>query len=144
MRYRVLVYAGLAFVLSRPAEAQKLQIALAAAADFTPVYPFGKIPTNIKGIVAIAELGKEKPTCDVSAGCTHPRSMVASTPRRTCSPEKSSSGGCQLVVAQRRLFHGVAGLQWRQLAQDGVQFARPTYASPRTKTGHSTWRPPVA
>jgi len=61
MRYRVLIYAGLAFVVSMPAEAQKLQMALAAAADFTPVYPFGKIPTNIKGIVAIAELGKEKP-----------------------------------------------------------------------------------
>ena len=61
MRYRVLVYAGLAFVLSRPAEAQKLQIALAAAADFTPVYAFVKIPANIRGIIALAEFGNEKP-----------------------------------------------------------------------------------
>jgi FtsP/CotA-like multicopper oxidase with cupredoxin domain len=28
-------------------------------------------------------------------------------------------------------FMAPEGLQWRQLAQDGVQFARPTYASPR-------------
>ena len=49
MRYRVLVYAGLAFVLSRPAEAQKLQIALAAAADFTPVYAFVKNPGQYQG-----------------------------------------------------------------------------------------------
>ena len=61
MRYRVLVYAGLAFVLSMPAEAQKLQMALAAAADFTPVYAFVKIPANIRGIIALAEFGNEKP-----------------------------------------------------------------------------------
>ena len=61
MRYRVLVCAGLAFVLSIPAEAQNLRMALAAAADFTPIYAFGKIPSNIRGIVAIAELGISKP-----------------------------------------------------------------------------------
>jgi FtsP/CotA-like multicopper oxidase with cupredoxin domain len=30
-------------------------------------------------------------------------------------------------------FMAPAGLQWRQLAQDGVQFARPTYASPQNQ-----------
>ena len=61
MRYRILACAGLAFVLSIPAEAQKLRMALAAAADFTPVHAFVKIPANIRTIVAIAELGTVKP-----------------------------------------------------------------------------------
>jgi hypothetical protein len=61
MRYRILGCAGLVFLLSIPAEAQKLRMALAAAADFTPVYPFGKIPANIRQIVAIADLGAAKP-----------------------------------------------------------------------------------
>ncbi len=61
MGHRILVCAGLGLVLSASAEAQSLRMALAAAADFTPVYPFAKIPANIREIVAIAELGSEKP-----------------------------------------------------------------------------------
>jgi hypothetical protein len=59
--YRVLYCAGLAYVLTSPAQAQKLQLALATAADSTPVYPFRKLPANIREIVAIAELGTAKP-----------------------------------------------------------------------------------
>jgi hypothetical protein len=69
MRSQILVCAVLGLVLSTPAEAQNLRMALAAAADFTPVYPFAKIPANIREIVAIAELGTEKPRKLVASYC---------------------------------------------------------------------------
>jgi hypothetical protein len=61
VRHRVLLFAGLGFFLSSSARAENLQMALAAAADFSPVYPFDKIPANIRGIVAIIDFGSAKP-----------------------------------------------------------------------------------
>lgn len=43
------------------AAAQDLRMALDAAADFTPVYEFTKLPGNIRQIVAIADLSDPKP-----------------------------------------------------------------------------------
>lgn len=61
VRCRVLILAGLGLFLSISARAENLQMALAAAADFSAVYPFDKIPADIRGIVAIVDFGTARP-----------------------------------------------------------------------------------
>lgn len=61
MRHRVCIFAGLGLFLFTSSRAENLQMALAAAADFSAVYPFDKIPADIRGIVAIIDFGTAKP-----------------------------------------------------------------------------------
>ncbi len=61
MRLIIAVIVSMASVFPIPVEAQGLRLALAAAADFTPVYAFDKIPANIRQIAAIVDIGTATP-----------------------------------------------------------------------------------